>query len=291
MESARTLGSKVTGIIELIKFEHSIFALPFAMMALFMVYGGVPELAKTCWIVACMVFARSASMAFNRIVDYRYDLRNPRTSARPLQRGKVSLIEARVFTILMVLLFLASAWMLNWVAFLLAFTVIPVLFGYSFMKRFTWLSHLILGLGLGISPMGVWVGVTEQVSLVSVLLCLGVTFWVAGFDVIYALQDVDFDREEGLASIPVRFGIPRALDMAVLMHVLAVLFFAAAGIAEKTGVLYYEGLGLVVAFLIYEHYVVRKHGLSRINTAFFTINGLVSIVFFLFSVADVFVSG
>ena len=289
MESVRTVGGKLTGIIELIKFEHSIFALPFAMMALFMVYGGLPELIKTCWIVVAMVSARSASMAFNRIVDYSYDLRNPRTSGRPLQSGKVSGKEAWVFTAVMSVIFLLAAWMLNRLAFGLAFTVLPVLFGYSFLKRFTAFSHLILGLSLGISPMGVWVAVDERVSLVSVLLCLGVTFWVAGFDVFYALQDVEFDKEEGLKSIPASFGVRKSLDIAVVFHIITMGMFTAAGAAGGMGAVYFTGLAVIAAFLAYEHRTVRVRGLEKINMAFFTMNGLVSILFFLFSVVDIYV--
>ncbi|MBA4419213.1 MAG: 4-hydroxybenzoate octaprenyltransferase [Syntrophus sp. (in: bacteria)] len=289
MESIRTLGRKLAGVLELIKFEHSIFALPFAVMSLFMVYGGTPDFTKTWWIIVCMVSARSASMSFNRIVDFAYDLKNPRTRERPLQTGKVSTREAWIFTVLMSLLFVASAWMLNRMAFILSFTTFPLLFGYSFTKRFFPFSHLILGLSLGLSPLGVWVAVTETLPLVSLLLCGGVTFWVAGFDVIYALQDVEFDIQEGLVSIPVRFGIKKALDFALLFHIIAVIFFASAGIAGHMGMVFYGGLILVTAFLCYEHLLVRKHGLSRINMAFFTINGVVSILFALFSVADIFI--
>jgi 4-hydroxybenzoate polyprenyltransferase len=289
MESVRTVGGKFTGIIELIKFEHSIFALPFAMMALFMVYGGLPELTKTCWIVVAMVSARSASMAFNRIVDYAYDLKNPRTSGRPLQSGKVSGREAWVFTVVMSAIFIMSAWMLNRLAFGLAFVVIPVLFGYSFLKRFTSFSHLILGLSLGLSPMGVWVAVAEKVSLVSVLLCLGVTFWVAGFDIFYALQDVEFDKKEGLKSIPAKFGVKKSLDIAVVFHAVTVAMFVAAGAEGGMGAIYYGGLAVIAAFLAYEHKTVRVHGLEKINMAFFTVNGMVSILFFVFSVVDIYV--
>ncbi|MDR2019066.1 MAG: putative 4-hydroxybenzoate polyprenyltransferase [Syntrophobacterales bacterium] len=289
MESVRAVGGKITGIIELIKFEHSIFALPFAMMTLFMVYGGTPELTKTCWIVVAMVSARSASMCFNRIVDYTYDLKNPRTSERPLQSGKVSGIEAWIFTVVMSVIFLASAWMLNGLAFGLAFAVLPVLLGYSFLKRFTVFSHLILGVSLGLSPMGVWVAVTETVSLVSVLLCLGVTFWVAGFDVFYALQDVEFDKKEGLSSIPARFGVEKSLSIAVVFHILTMGMFVAAGALGGMGAVYYLGLAVIAAFLAYEHRTVRARGLEKINMAFFTVNGIVSILFFMFSALDIYV--
>jgi 4-hydroxybenzoate polyprenyltransferase len=289
MESVRTVGGRLTGIIELIKFEHSIFALPFAMMALFMVYGGTPELTKTCWIIACMVSARSASMSFNRIVDYAYDLKNPRTSRRPLQAGKVSVREAWVFTILMSVAFVLCASMLNRLTFVLSFTVLPVLFGYSYTKRFFTFSHLVLGLSLGLSPVGVWVAVAGRISLVSVLLCMAVTFWVAGFDVIYALQDLEFDRRERLRSIPVSYGAKTALHIAALFHIITVFFFVFSGIAGHMGLLYYLGLAIISGFLFYEHQSVRKYGLTKINTAFFTMNGMVSILFFVFSVTDIFV--
>jgi len=198
MALARAVGRKVSGIIELIKFEHSIFALPFAMMALFMVYQGVPNPVKTLWIIICMVAARSASMSFNRIVDYEYDLKNPRTSMRPLQSGRVNMKEAWVFTVLMSVLLIVSAAMLNRLAFCLSFVALPVLFAYSFTKRFTFLSHLVLGFTLGSSTIAVWIAVAERISLVSAFLCGGVTFWVAGFDIIYALQDRDFDTGEDL---------------------------------------------------------------------------------------------
>ncbi len=288
MESARTLGGKVRGLVELIKFEHSIFALPFALMALFMVYGGFPAPGKTCWIIVCMVSARSASMAFNRIVDYGYDMRNPRTSQRPLQSGKVRIREAWVFTILMTALFIVSSAMLNSLAFYLSFVAMPVLLGYSFMKRFSALSHIVLGMALGLSPVGVWVAVDERITLLSVLLGFGVTFWVAGFDVLYALQDVEFDKREGLVSIPVRFGVGKALVIAFVFHVVTICLFAAAGIIGSMGPVFFSGLAVVAAILFYEHYLVRKHGLSHINMAFFTMNGIVSILFFAFSVADVF---
>ena len=290
MESVRTLGGKATGFVELIKFEHSIFALPFAMMSLFMVYRGVPDPVKTCWIIACMVSARSASMAFNRIVDYAYDLKNPRTSQRPLQSGKVKIREAWVFTLVMSVLFVASAGMLNTLAFGLSIAVLPLLFGYSFTKRFFSFSHVVLGMTLGISPMGVWVAVAGRISLVSFLLFMAVTFWVAGFDLFYALQDREFDAEEGLMSVPVRYGVAKTLDIAVLFHCLTVLLFVFAGVAGHMGMIYHGGLAVISAILAYEHITVRRCGLTRINTAFFTMNGIVSILFFIFSVADIFVA-
>ncbi len=288
MEPVRSLKKKLAGIIELIKFEHSIFALPFAMMALFMVYDGTPDPVRTFWIIVCMVSARSASMAFNRLADYSLDLKNPRTMQRPLQAGKVSITEAWVFTISMTILFVLSARMLNNLAFILSFTVIPFLLGYSFTKRFTFLSHFLLGLMLGLSPVGVWVAVKENIPAVSIILCLAVTFWVAGFDIIYALQDIDFDKEESLASIPARFGVPKALFIAFVLHAGTIIFFILTGLMQNMGILYYTGICLIGFFLFYEHVMVWKYGLSRINMAFFTINGIVSMAFFVFSVGDIY---
>jgi len=288
MEPIRSLKKKLAGIIELIKFEHSIFALPFAMIALFMVYDGTPDPVKTFWIIVCMVSARSASMAFNRLADYSLDLKNPRTMQRPLQAGKVSIIEAWLFTISMTVLFVLAARMLNNLAFVLSFTVIPFLLGYSFTKRFTFLSHFLLGLMLGLSPVGVWVAVKENIPVVSIILCLAVTFWVAGFDIIYALQDIDFDKQESLASIPARFGVPKALFIAFALHTVTIIFFILTGLMQHMGILYYTGICLIGVFLFYEHVMVWKYGLSRINMAFFTINGVVSIAFFVFSVGDIY---
>lgn len=288
MESVRTVKGKLLGIIELIKFEHSIFALPFAMIALFMVYDGrLPDPVKTFWIIMAMISARSAAMAFNRIADYGYDSRNPRTSTRPLQARKVSLREAWIFTVIATFIFVFSAAMLNWTAFWLSFTVLPVLFGYSYTKRFSAFSHLILGLNLGVSAMGAWVGVTSYVSFTSILLCGGITFWVAGFDIFYALQDIDFDRQEGLVSIPVRIGPDKALTVALIFHIVAIVFFISAGVSGHLGSIFYGGLAVIAAILFYEHWLVAKRGLSHINIAFFTLNGVVSILFFCFTMADI----
>lgn len=289
MEHVRTLRGKILSVMELIKFEHSVFALPFVALSLFVVYKGTPDLSTTIWIVICMVSARSASMAFNRIVDYRYDLLNPRTSGRPLQAGKVSLKGAWFFTLIMTAVFVVSAGMLNRITFLLAFVLLVVLFSYSFLKRITWLSHLVLGLSLGCGPAAVWLSVYGTVSTMSVLLGVGVTLWVAGFDIIYAIQDYEFDLKAGLHSIPARFGIDTGLAVSRLFHGLTVTLFALAGVAGEMGVLYYVGLLFIAAFLSYEHKLVKDHGLSRIDAAFFTVNGLVSIVFAVFSIIDVYV--
>jgi 4-hydroxybenzoate polyprenyltransferase len=289
MDIVRPLSGKIISLMELVKFEHSIFALPFVVMSLFVVYGSAPDMRTTVWIVICMVSVRSASMAFNRIVDYRFDLLNPRTSGRPLQTGKVRLREATVFTVIMTVIFVLAAKMLNDLAFGLSFVALFIVFSYSFTKRFTWLSHIVLGLSLGLGPAGVWIAVEERLTLMSILLGTGVTFWVAGFDIIYAVQDFEFDRQTRLKSIPARFGIDKGLAVSRLFHLVTVLLFGLAGVVGGMGSFYYVGLAFMGFFLFYEHKLVRDHGLSRINAAFFTVNGLVSIVFSLFSVIDVFV--
>ncbi len=291
MGSTRTLKTKCLSLIELVKFEHTIFALPFAMIALIMVYKGhLPDPLKTFWIVLAMVGARSAAMAFNRLADYTYDAKNPRTDKRPLQMRKITLAEAWIFTFLATAAFVFSAAMLNRTAFLLSFPVLPVLFGYSYMKRFSALSHLVLGFNLGLSTMGVWVAVTGHVSFTSILLCGGVTFWVAGFDILYALQDVDFDRREGLKSVPVGLGPGKSLAVAFMCHVATIVFFLMAGRSEHLGGVFYLGLAVIASILFCEHWLVKKRGLAQINLAFFTLNGAVSILFFCFSLADMLIT-
>ncbi len=279
---------KIAAIGELIKFEHSIFALPFAIMALFLAYRGVPQAGVAVRIIIAMVSARSASMAFNRIADYYYDARNPRTAGRPLQKKRLSLKEAWFFTVLMSTLFFAVAWTFNALAFGLSFPALMLLLGYSFSKRFTWLSHLILGFCLGSAPPAVWIAVKGYVSPASLLLCAGVTFWVGGFDVLYSLQDYDFDRREGLKSIPACFGIKPAIVLARLFHGLAVIAFMLAGMEAGLGPLYQAGAAVTALFLGYEHVIVSRYGLERIDLAFFAVNGFVSIIFCLCAVADIF---
>ncbi|HOD75023.1 MAG: putative 4-hydroxybenzoate polyprenyltransferase [Syntrophorhabdaceae bacterium] len=287
MEPIRTIRAKILHFTELVKFEHSVFALPYVLMSLFLVSNGSLDMRVTLWVIACMVSARSAAMSFNRIADYHYDRKNVRTSGRPLQTGKVRLVEAWVFTVAMASVFVFSSWMLNMPSFMLSFVALSVLFGYSFTKRLTWLSHWVLGVCLGLGPVGVWVAVRADIEAVGILLGTGVALWVAGFDIIYATQDLDFDRKEGLKSIPSRFGIGKALIISLLCHVAAVGTYLAAGIASGLGPYYYTGLFCIAICLFYEHVILKKHGLSRVNEAFFTVNGAVSVLFFIFSVIDI----
>ena len=263
-------------IAEMIKIEHTIFALPFACMGAFLAAGGLPSFWTCFWILVAMVGGRSAAMAFNRLADAEIDKRNPRTSNRALPRGLLRKGEVALFTLVSAALLLLAAWMLNPLSFILAWPVLLILLGYSYTKRFTWLAHFVLGFCLGMTPLAGWVAVKGTIELVPVLFSLGVLFWTAGFDVIYACQDHEIDRREGLFSIPVRFGIRGGLVISALLHVVTAAFFCAAGILAGLAWPYWAAFALTLAFLTYEHAIVKPTDLSRVNMAFFMANGLVS---------------
>lgn len=273
-------------VLEMIKFEHSVFALPFALtgalLAARSAYHAWPSMWQIVWIVVAMVAARSAAMTLNRIADVRYDRANPRTSQRALATGALSVSFAWLFTAVAIAVFLFAAWRLNRLAFELAPLALAILFFYSFTKRFTNWSHLFLGFALGISPAAAWIAVTGALDWRMLILCAAVTLWVGGFDVLYACQDVAFDRRAGLFSIPARFGIARALWIARGMHVLVVLLLA--WLAASFGLPWpaWLGIAVVAALLAYEHSLVRANDLSRLDAAFFALNGYISISFLLF---------
>jgi 4-hydroxybenzoate polyprenyltransferase len=274
--------SKIRVTLEMIKFEHSVFALPFALMGALLAgrYAGPgwPTWPQLGWIVAGMVGARSAAMTMNRIADLDYDRRNPRTAQRPLVTGALSLQFAWLFTIISSALLIVAAWRLNSLALKLSPIVLTVLFGYSYTKRFTTWAHLVLGFCLGMAPAAAWIAVSGSLDWRMVVLCAAVTLWVAGFDVLYALQDIDFDRQSGLFSIPKKFGVRRALAMARAMHAVmfALMAFEAWSFALPWPAC--AGLAVVGVLLAYEHSLVRPGDLSRINAAFFTVNGYISIL-------------
>jgi 4-hydroxybenzoate polyprenyltransferase len=278
--------NRIRIVLEMIKFEHSVFALPFALtgalLAARVSRHGWPTLRQVVWIVVAMVAARSAAMTINRIVDLRYDRENPRTSKRALATGDLSVSFAWLFTIVAVGLFLIAAWQLNRLALELAPLALAVLFFYSFTKRFTNWSHLFLGFALGISPAAAWIAVTGGLDLRILILCAAVTLWVGGFDVLYACQDVDYDRRAGLFSVPKRFGIARALLIARAMHVgvVALLAWLAASLALPWPA--WVGVAVVAALLAYEHSLVRADDLSKLDAAFFAVNGYISLLFLLF---------
>lgn len=282
--------------LDMIKFEHSVFALPFALTGALLAWRDsgfhIPGLTmRFLWIVAAMVSARSAAMAFNRLLDARIDARNRRTAMRHLPAGLLSARFAWGFTFASCLVFLLAARQLGPLCLLLAPLALGILFFYSFAKRFTLFSHLILGFCLGIAPAAAWIGMRGSLDPRILWLTAAVMFWTAGFDVIYACQDYDFDREEGLFSIPRRFGIAGALRIARGLHVGMVLCLVCLVLAFHLGTLSLAGIGVVVALLIYEHGLVKPNDLSRVNAAFFTVNGYVSLLFFAFWAADILLHG
>lgn len=280
------MAGRIRTVLEMIKFEHSVFALPFALtgalLAARFTSHGWPSWRQILWIVVAMVSARSAAMTINRIADLRYDKENPRTKMRALATGTLSVPFAWIFTLVAIAAFVFAAWQLNPLALKLSPVALAILFFYSFTKRFTSWSHLFLGFALGISPAAAWIAVTGHLDLRMLILCSAVTFWVGGFDVLYACQDVDFDQKAGLFSIPKRFGIAAALIIARVMHVgvVALLAWLAASFSLPWPA--WVGIGVVAALLTYEHSLVKADDLSKLNAAFFTMNGYISISFLLF---------
>ncbi|MYF55963.1 4-hydroxybenzoate octaprenyltransferase [Candidatus Poribacteria bacterium] len=278
---------KLKIILEMIKFEHTVFALPFAIMSAFIASGGLPQLAKLGWILVAMVGARSCAMAFNRLADAEIDSKNPRTSTRAIPAGLITKGSVWVFTLVSAGLLVFAAWRLNPLAFALSPVALAVIMGYSFTKRFTALSHLWLGLALSISPVGAWIAITGRFDWTPIVLCCVVLLWTAGFDIIYACQDVNFDRKHGLHSIPARIGIRWALWISSALHVVAVILLFIIPLLAELGLFYYIGVGIVVLIFIYEHAIVKPNDLSRVNLAFFTLNGMISLVLMALSITDI----
>jgi 4-hydroxybenzoate polyprenyltransferase len=279
--------TKLPIILSDIKIKHTVFALPFALMSAFLAAGGVPEMEKLAWIMICMVGARSAAMAFNRIVDARYDAMNSRTCERAIPSGQVSVSSYWAFLILSSVLFIFSAWMLNKLAFYLSPVALIIVFFYSLTKRFTAFSHFWLGLAISIAPVGAWVAIREEISFISLLLGGAVIFWLIGFDILYSCMDVEADRANRLYSIPERFGVEIALKLALASHVLMMLFLLLLlGPSVLLGPLYLAGVLLVACLLVYEHSLVKKDDLSKVNMAFFNVNGVISIGLMLFVIVD-----
>ena len=280
---------KLKTILEMIKFEHTVFALPFAYLGMVLGAGGLPDARTFTWITVAMVGARSYAMAINRLIDRRIDTRNPRTQHWPLQQGSITALETGAFVLCSFLVFLVAVFKLPdlcrwlWPAVIIPMTLYP------FLKRFTWLSHLVLGMCLGCAPLGAWIAVTSSFPPAGILaLGLAVMLWTAGFDIIYSCQDYDFDRREQLHSIPVRFGIPRALTITRVLHGVTVILLLMTGISFSLGTVFYAGVMCIALFLWYENRIVSPEDLSRINVSFFTLNGFVSIFAFVFTFLAVF---
>jgi 4-hydroxybenzoate polyprenyltransferase len=291
--------SRIRTVLEMIKFEHSIFALPFALTAALLAArtvhangGGAawPTWQQIAWIVVAMVGARSFAMTINRIADLRYDAENPRTRNRALVIGALTVPFAWAFTFCAAALLVVAAWRLNRLALELSPVALAVLSFYSYTKRFTSWSHIVLGFCLGISPAAAWIAIAGSLDLRMLILCAAVTLWVGGFDVLYACQDVDFDQRVDLFSIPKRFGVARSLMIARTMHVIMIvlLVWLAASFALPWPA--WVGIAVVAGMLVWEHSMVSANDLSRLNAAFFTINGYISVLFFLFWGAAVWVS-
>jgi 4-hydroxybenzoate polyprenyltransferase len=278
--------NRVKIVLEMIKFEHSVFALPFALTGALLgaraTHHGWPTLRQFLWIVVAMVAARSAAMTVNRIVDLRYDRENPRTKQRALATGLLSVSFAWTFTLITVAVFFMAAWQLNTLALKLAPLAIAILFFYSFTKRFTTWSHLFLGFALGISPAAAWIAITGGFDLRMLILCAAVTLWVSGFDVLYACQDLEYDRRAGLFSIPQRFGVANALAIARVMHVGVVLLLGVLAASFALPWPAWVGIAVVAGLLAYEHSLVKANDLSKLDAAFFAMNGYISISFLLF---------
>lgn len=278
---------KLRIILEMIKFEHTVFALPFAIMSAFIASGGIPEYSKLGWILVAMVGARSCAMAFNRLADAEIDSENPRTATRAIPAGMITKAAVGVFTLISAGLLVVAAWRLNPLAFALSPVALAVIMGYSYTKRFTSLSHFWLGLSLSISPVGAWIAIKGQFDFTPIVLCCVVLLWTAGFDIIYACQDVNFDKKHGLHSIPARIGIRWALWLSSALHIIAVGLLFCIPILTELGLFYYIGVGIVVCIFIYEHAIVKPNDLSRVNLAFFTLNGMISLVLMALSIADI----
>lgn len=275
--------------LEMIKWEHSVFALPFALCGAVLAAGGFPSPRQLLWIVVAMVAARSTAMAFNRLADASIDAANPRTRARALPAGQLTPVFVASFVIVSSAVFIFAAAQLNRLTLWLSPIALAVLLLYSYTKRFTRWSHIILGFALGIAPSAAWIAVRGSLDLRILLLTAAVTFWVAGFDVLYACQDFTFDRETGLHSIPRHLGIARSLWIARAFHLIMLLLLIALLPAFGLGKFAIAGVAAVAALLAYEHSLVSAHDLTKLNAAFFTMNGVISVVFFVFVAADVLV--
>ena len=280
--------AKFGDYLELVKFSHTIFALPFALASMLIAKGGVPDKWTVVWILVAMITARTAAMGYNRIADRHIDAENPRTQNREIPSGKVSVAEAAALVNISSALFLFAAWRLGTLTFWLAFPALFLLFFYSYCKRFTSLAHLVLGLCLGIAPVGAWIAVRQSFALPPLVLAAAIMFWVAGFDIIYATMDAEFDRKKGLHSMVQKFGIKGALNVARLFHLLFIGLLFWFGQLAGFSVWFSYATGIIAVFLFIEHAIVNPNDLRKVNAAFFTFNGAISLLFLAVVIAEIF---
>jgi 4-hydroxybenzoate polyprenyltransferase len=280
---------KLKNYMSMVKFSHTIFAMPFAFIGYFLALhqsNSDFEWKLFVFVILCMVFARNAAMAFNRFIDREIDIKNPRTAIREIPAGIIRAKSALLFVIINSILFIATTYFINTLTFKLSPIALLVVLGYSLTKKFTSLCHLVLGLGLSLAPIGAYLAVTGEFALLPVLYSFVVLFWVSGFDIIYALQDLDFDKEQELKSFPVFFGKKGALNASILLHILSagIVFFA--GYWANFGLIYWIGSSIFVSLLFYQHTLVKPNDLSKVNLAFFTTNGVASVIFATFTIAE-----
>ena len=277
--------------LKFVKFSHTIFALPFALIGFFLAVHTTDhhfELKLLILVILCMVFARNAAMAFNRYTDRKFDKKNPRTSARQIPAGVISEKSALYFVVINAVLFILTTWFINQLCFFLSPIALLVVLGYSYTKRFTTLCHFVLGTGLGLAPLGAYIAVTGSFAVIPVLISFIVFFWVSGFDIIYALQDTDFDKKNQLKSIPSKLGKKRSLHVSLLLHFIVGVLVLLMGFLSGFDMIYWIGAIIFILLLFYQHLIISPKDLRRITLAFFTTNGIASIVFAIFTIVSMY---
>lgn len=288
-KSNQNILQKLYSILRLIKFSHTIFSLPFAVMSAFIAANGSPSLSQILLIIGALIVARSCAMSFNRLVDAKYDISNPRTDYRISLQNLIGRPNLWIFTVFCAILFIIFAAGLNLLSLLLSPVALLIIFGYSYTKRFSNLSHFALGLALAFSPIGAWIGVKGEIALAPFILAFAVLLWTAGFDVIYSCQDLQHDIKAGLYSIPKKMGLKNSLRLSSILHFLMVIVLIIFMYFTNLGIIYFGGVCFVCIMLFYEHSLIKPHDLSKVNMAFFTVNGLISILLMIVTLVDVFI--
>ncbi|MCT4534338.1 4-hydroxybenzoate octaprenyltransferase [Halodesulfovibrio sp.] len=288
MISASTLFAKFGAVCRMVKIEHSIFALPFAYLGQFIAAGGIPSLKPFLLLTVAMVAIRSVAMAFNRVIDLPFDSKNPRTQQRPLVTGEITPMQTWFFIAVMAAIFVVACFFINELSFMLSPVALFVAVFYSLLKRFTWLCHFWLGAVLALSPLAGWISVDPQFTVPAVLFAWGILFWVAGFDIIYSCQDMGYDRTAGLHSVPAHFGLESGLVISSFCHVVTAIMFLMGGWAAGLGWAYFAVWAVVSGVLFWEHCIISADDMSRVNMAFFTMNGFISVLLFAGALAGIF---